>query len=102
LNGSNPTHYLLLLSFHLSQLFFLLEHTFHVNLYLFRQQISQLLRFNAMSLSKVTCKEEWIVTLSDDDIRLFSIGIADIHSDSEDFSSLITILVLACRVIVAL
>jgi hypothetical protein len=55
-----------------------------------------------MSLSKVTCKEEWIVTLTDDNIRLFSIGIANIYSDSEDLSSLITILLLACRVIVAL
>jgi hypothetical protein len=55
-----------------------------------------------VSLSEVTGEEEWIVTLADYNIGLFSIGIADIHSDSEDLSSLVTILVFAARVIITL
>ena len=90
LNSSDSTHYLLLLSFNLSQLFFLLENPLHVNLYLFSQKISKLLGFNAVSLSELTRKNEWIIPFTNDDIRLLSIGIPYIYSDCEDFSSLIS------------
>jgi hypothetical protein len=53
-----------------------------------------------MSLSKIAGEKEWVVTFTDDNVGLFTIGVAYIHSDSENFSSLITML--PTRVIIAL
>jgi hypothetical protein len=43
-----------------------------------------------VSLSEVTGKKEWIVTFTDYNIGLLSIGIAYIHSYGKDFSSMVT------------